>query len=163
MAVGLVSRTSVSRDDACLYSPEWAGRESEADRRLKQALRRDPYGEGSQRLLSGEAEAQSEAAASNAANGTAAAASPVQQYMAEAEQLSAQYGYPGAMLDAPDLSLALTEEQRRERMWRRTAGGPDDARKASGRPGGRAPRKSDDAALAYEWVKRNTGGGSDSS
>ena len=179
VAAGLVSRTPVSRDDACLYSPDWSlARETDGDRRLQAALRRDPWGgERNQRLLEGDAAAAAAAAEAvqqaHAAARAAAIASASsggrgggrQQLVHDAAALAVRFGYPGAILEAPDVSLQLTEEERQERRWRcvSSGGGEGDAAgdlsRATGRPGGRAPRRSDDQRGGGSGGGRGGGGG----
>lgn len=154
VAAGLISRSPVSRDDACLYTPDWTDRETDDDKRLKEALRRDSYGGegGGQKLITGSTDDTS-IANKNVVDISAAAGS--KRIVEEAVALAQQYGYPGALQsDAVDVSLELTEAQRQERAWRRAS---DGGRGDKGRLGGRAPRRSDDASLAEEEKARRNG------
>jgi hypothetical protein len=171
VCAGLISRSPVSRDDASMYTPDWAPRASEADVRLQAALRRDPYdGSGDQRLLGdGAAAAEAaEAAAQREAEAAAAAAGGAppppdrrSRYERAAAAAEARFGYPGAVdaVQPDDVSLALTEAERQERAWRRAASGGGGAGRRGG--GGGLRRSSDDAA-AEEAARKRGGGGSGS-
>lgn len=172
VCAGLISRSPVPRDDACLYTPDWAPRASEADARLQAALRRDPYDGSEQRLLGDGGAAAAAAAAEEEQQerarrqGAAAAAQPPppdlrSRYERAAAAAEARFGYPGAVdaVQPDDVSLALTEAERQERAWRRAAAGGGGAGRRSA--GGGLRRSSDDAA-AEEAARKRGGGGSGS-
>ena len=129
VAVGLISRSPMTRADASSYAPDWARRESEADVSLRAVLRRREDGEEGQRLLgagdeqpSGVGEASGAQQRPRAAGASAAADRPVQPQQPAAIAERRAYGETSDSPEA-DVPLSMTDEERRAVAEGRGKGG----------------------------------------
>ncbi len=108
MCAALISREPVSRDDACLYTPDASAMVTEKDRKVLEALATDVLPQDRDRLLTdgrGEPTPSSalEAARGAAKSGFQAATTSTKKLTdAVSVAISVSYGYPGAL--PPDAS-----------------------------------------------------------